>query len=161
MWISWSCSSRWSRCVTGCSFGVGFILERWCVGPLVGVLWWVVVGVVFGWLGDVLVGWEDDAGWVFEDFWCESDSGVPVSASGSVLVDGVGVSFWLGGEDVDFLGWGDGCGVEVGEDSVDEDFPDCGFAVWAGGWLSEVGGSGWFEFGHGLWGLARAFTLPL
>ena len=141
---------------------VGFILERWCVGELVGVLWWVVVGVVFGGGGGVLVGWEDDACWVFDDFLCESDSGKPVSGLGSVLVDGVGVSVWLGGADVDFFSWGDWGGVEQGSDSVDGDDPDCGFAGWAGCGLSEVGGSGWFEFVHGVFlANAQAPTFPL
>lgn len=55
-----------------------FILELWNVGYLVVVFGWEVLGVCFGGGGGVLVGWEDDAGWVFEDFLLESDSGVPV-----------------------------------------------------------------------------------
>lgn len=76
-------------------------------------------------------------------------------------MDGVGVSV-LGGADVDFFYWCDGGGVEEGSDAVDCEDPDCGFAAGAGGGLAEVGGSGWFEFGHGVFcPNARAFTLPL
>ena len=125
---------------------------------MVGVLWWVVVGVVFGWCCGVLVLGKDDAGWVFDDFLCESDSCVPVSGFGSVLADGVGVSVWLGGADVDFFCWGDWGYVEGGSDSVDHDDPDAGFAGGAGCGLSEVGGSGWFEFGHGVWWVVWGVT---
>ena len=81
-----------------------------------------------------------------------------VSGFGSVLADGVGVSVWLGGADVDFFSWGDWGHIELGADSVDHDDPGGGFAGGAGCWLSEVCGSGWFEFGHGVWWVVWGVT---